>query len=52
MLAYKATNPLRVFLFVKSPESVLHYAVLAGPPAGARMVALKDERRLLSAEFR
>lgn len=51
MLAYKATNPLRV-VFVKSPESVLHYAVLAGPPAGARMVTLKDERRLLSAEFR
>lgn len=34
------------------PESVLHHAVLAGPPAGAGVVALKDERRLLSAEFR
>lgn len=34
------------------PDSILHYAVLAGPPTGARMVTLKDERRLLTAEFR
>lgn len=34
------------------PDSVLHHAVLAGPPTGACMVALKDERRLLPAELR
>lgn len=34
------------------PESILYYPVLAGPPAGAGVVTLKDKRRLLSAEFR
>lgn len=30
----------------------MHYPVLAGPPTGACMVTLKDERRFFTAEFR
>lgn len=30
----------------------MHNAVLAGPPTGAGMVTLKDNGRLLTAEFR
>ena len=30
----------------------MHYTVLAGSPTGARMVALKDKGRLLTAELR
>lgn len=43
--------PRGAWLF-QVPESILHHAVLAGPPAGAGVVALEDERRLLSAELR
>lgn len=35
----------------KLPQSILHHPVLAGPPAGAGMVALKDERGFLPAEL-
>lgn len=34
-----------------APESVLDDTVLARPPAGTRMVALEDERGLLTTEF-
>ena len=34
------------------PQAVLYHAVLAGPPTGTCMVALKDQGRLLPAELR
>lgn len=34
------------------PESILHHSVLTGPPTRARMVTLKYEWRLLTAELR
>lgn len=50
-------NKAQSFLFICGcafhvPESILHDTVLAGPPTGACVVTLKDERRLLTAEFR
>lgn len=43
---------MQAYFYFEIPESILHYAVLAGPPTGAGVVTLEDERRLLTAEFR
>lgn len=42
---------IHAYFFFFLPESVLHHPVLAGPPTGTGVVALKDKRGLLAAEF-